>query len=72
MKNIENKVVIITGASSGIGEETARVLAQNGAKVVLSARREDRLQRLTEEIGENAVYGNGHGALHIPTSSAVK
>lgn len=56
MKNIENKVVIITGASSGIGEETARVLAQNGAKVVLSARREDRLQRLAEEIGENAVY----------------
>ena len=56
MKNIENKVIIITGASSGIGEETARALAQNGAKVVLSARREDRLQRLAEEIGENAVY----------------
>lgn len=56
MKNIENKVVIITGASSGIGAETARVLAENGAKVVLSARREDRLKELTEEIGENAVY----------------
>lgn len=39
MQNIENKVVIITGASSGIGEETARVLAKNGAKVVLSAGR---------------------------------
>ena len=37
MNNIENKVVIITGASSGIGEETARVLAKNGANVVLSA-----------------------------------
>lgn len=56
MQNIENKVIIITGASSGIGEETAKVLAQNGAKVVLSARREDRLQKLAEEIGENAVY----------------
>ena len=56
MKNIENKVVIITGASSGIGAETARVLAKNGAKVVLSARREDRLRELAEEIGENAVY----------------
>lgn len=56
MKNIENKVVIITGASSGIGAETARVLAENGAKVVLSARREDRLKELAEEIGENAVY----------------
>ena len=34
MQNVEGKVVIITGASSGIGEETARVLAQNGAKLV--------------------------------------
>ena len=50
MKNVENKVVIITGASSGIGEETARMLAANGAKVVLSARREDRLQKLAAEI----------------------
>lgn len=56
MNNIENKVVIITGASSGIGEETAKVLAKNGAKVVLSARREDRLQKLADEIGEKAVY----------------
>lgn len=56
MKSIENKVVIITGASSGIGAETARVLVQNGAKVVLSARREERLEKLVEEIGENAVY----------------
>lgn len=54
--NIENKVVIITGASSGLGEATARVLAENGAKVVLSARREDRLAKLAGEIGENAAY----------------
>ena len=56
MQNIENKVVIITGASSGIGAETAKVLAKNGAKVVLSARREDRLKELADEIGENAAY----------------
>ncbi|MGI6008415.1 MAG: SDR family oxidoreductase [Ruminococcus sp.] len=56
MESIENKVVIITGASSGIGAETARVLARNGAKVVLSARREERLKKLAEEIGENAFY----------------
>ena len=49
MKNVENKVIIITGASSGIGEETARTLAKEGAKVVLSARREDRLKKLAEE-----------------------
>ena len=56
MQNVENKVVIITGASSGLGEATARVLAENGAKVVLSARREDRLAKLAGEIGENAAY----------------
>lgn len=56
MNSIENKVVIITGASSGIGEETAKVLARNGAKLVLSARREDRLKALAEEIGGNTVY----------------
>lgn len=56
MNNIQDKVVIITGASSGIGAETAKVLAQNGTKVVLSARREDRLKALVAEIGENAAY----------------
>lgn len=56
MKNVEGKVVIITGASSGIGEEAAKVLSANGAKVVLSARREDRLADLAAKIGDNAVY----------------
>ena len=56
MNYVEGKVVVITGASSGIGEETARVLTKNGAKVVLSARRQDRLEKLCNEIGENAVY----------------
>lgn len=50
MSNIENKVVLITGASSGIGEGTARVLAQKGARVVLGARRADRLKSLAGEI----------------------
>ena len=57
MQNVENKVIIITGASSGIGEETARTLAKAGAKVVLSARRADRLAKLAEELGtENVAY----------------
>ncbi|MFT3688614.1 SDR family oxidoreductase [Paenirhodobacter sp.] len=56
---IKDKVVIITGASSGIGEATARLLAKQGAKVVLGARREDRLKQIADEIskdGGQAVY----------------
>lgn len=50
MLNVENKVVSITGASSGIGEATARLLAKNGAKVVLGARRTQKLEKIVEEI----------------------
>jgi NADP-dependent 3-hydroxy acid dehydrogenase YdfG len=44
--NIEGKVVVITGASSGLGEATARFLSAQGASVVLGARRVDRIQSL--------------------------
>ncbi|NER40269.1 SDR family NAD(P)-dependent oxidoreductase, partial [Bacillus megaterium NBRC 15308 = ATCC 14581] len=59
MSTIQDKVVIITGASSGIGEATAKELASKGAKLVLAARREDRLQQLQEKIKKNggkAIY----------------
>ncbi len=49
-QGIENKVVVITGASSGLGEATARLLKQQGAKVVLGARRIDRLEALAGEL----------------------
>lgn len=48
--SIKDKIVVITGASSGIGEATAKLLAQKGAKVVLGARRESKLQALVAEI----------------------
>ena len=48
--NIEDKVVVITGASSGIGEATAIMLTERGAKVVLGARGLDRLQSLARRI----------------------
>ena len=50
MSDIQNKVVVITGASSGIGEAAGRLLAARGARVVLGARRIDRLQILVEEL----------------------
>jgi NADP-dependent 3-hydroxy acid dehydrogenase YdfG len=50
MSNIEGKVVVITGASSGIGEATARLLAERGAHVVVGARRTDRLETLVADI----------------------
>ncbi|MBZ9959008.1 SDR family oxidoreductase [Mesorhizobium sp. BR1-1-14] len=50
---IKDKVVIITGASSGIGEATAKLLASKGAKVVLGARRADRLKQIADEIAKD-------------------
>ena len=50
MSNIEGKVVVITGASSGLGEATARHLASKGASVLLGARRLDRLQTVVADI----------------------
>ncbi|MEM6160249.1 SDR family oxidoreductase [Erwinia sp. P6884] len=52
MSELNNKIVAITGASSGIGEATARLLAAKGAKVFVGARRTERLEKLVAEIQE--------------------
>ncbi|HJA27811.1 MAG TPA: SDR family oxidoreductase [Candidatus Limosilactobacillus intestinigallinarum] len=51
--SVKGKVVVITGASSGIGEATAKLLAKNGAMVMLGARREGRLYKIADEINVN-------------------
>ncbi len=59
MKSFKDKVVIVTGASSGIGEAVAREFALNGSKVILAARSEEKLSRITSEINrfnKNAFY----------------
>ena len=60
--NIEGKVVVITGAGSGLGEATARLLSAQGARVVLGARRADRLKSLADEL-----TGRGGKAIAVTT-----
>jgi NADP-dependent 3-hydroxy acid dehydrogenase YdfG len=59
--DLRNKVVLITGASSGFGEDAARLFAKEGCRVVLAARRLDRLQALAQDI-----QADGGEALAIP------
>jgi NADP-dependent 3-hydroxy acid dehydrogenase YdfG len=66
MSGIQNKVILITGASSGIGETTARVLASKGARVVLGARRTERLGKLVKEIRD------ARGTAHFRTLDVAK
>lgn len=63
---LKEKVIIITGASSGIGEATAIKLAENGARVVLSARREDKLDKV-----KNSIVKNGGEAM-VVTADVTK
>ncbi|MDP2635725.1 MULTISPECIES: SDR family oxidoreductase [unclassified Pseudoalteromonas] len=53
---VEEKIVLITGASSGIGEATAKTLVENGHKVILTARSKDKLTALVDELGAENAY----------------
>ncbi|WED44289.1 SDR family NAD(P)-dependent oxidoreductase [Legionella cardiaca] len=52
MQSITNKIILITGASSGIGEACARLFAANGAKIILAARRKERVECLAQELSD--------------------
>lgn len=65
--NIEGKVVVITGASSGLGEAAARLLAEKGAKLVLGARRKERIDALVQEIA-----ASGGSAEAVATDVTVR
>jgi NADP-dependent 3-hydroxy acid dehydrogenase YdfG len=60
---IAGKVVVVTGASSGLGEAAARLLSARGAKLVLGARRRDRIEALAVELGE---------AVAVPTDVVIR
>lgn len=57
MAGISDKTILITGASSGIGEATVRELAQVGARLFIGARRTDRLKALASELGDHVAWG---------------
>jgi NADP-dependent 3-hydroxy acid dehydrogenase YdfG len=61
MTDVQGKVVVVTGGSNGLGEATAKLLAERGAKVMLGARREENLERIVSEIKD----GGGEAAYRV-------
>ena len=59
LRDLNGKVVIITGATAGIGAAAAKALVEKGCKVVLNARNEERLKGMVAELGANAIYVAG-------------
>jgi NAD(P)-dependent dehydrogenase (short-subunit alcohol dehydrogenase family) len=71
MGQLEGKVAIITGASSGIGAAAARLFAAEGAKLVLNARRKPELEAIAKEIGGGAVFLAGDASDEATAAALV-
>ena len=72
MMTLQDRIVLITGASSGIGSATARGFAQAGAKLILTARRQDRLEQLADELGKEFASSTHLLSLDVRDASAVE
>lgn len=66
MQSLHDKIILITGASSGIGEACARLFAANGAKLILAARRKERIESLAVDLHSK------HGTSCLPLSLDVR
>lgn len=72
MGKLENKIALITGGNSGIGLATAKLFASEGAKVVITGRREGALEDAIKEIGHDAKYVVADAALPAAAKTSVE
>jgi NADP-dependent 3-hydroxy acid dehydrogenase YdfG len=70
--NAERKIAVITGASSGIGEATAYQLSKGGFRVIVAARRTDRLKKIAESTGGQAIELDVSSAVPLIYLSTVR
>ena len=69
---LKDKVIWITGGNSGMGEASARLFVEKGAKVLLTARREEQGNALADELGENAIFVKADSTVYDELKAAAK
>ncbi|HNH30710.1 MAG TPA: SDR family NAD(P)-dependent oxidoreductase, partial [bacterium] len=70
--SVKDRVILITGASAGIGEATARTLAEAGGKLILTARRKEKLEKLANELKEKFGTSSYTASLDVRDNAAVE